>query len=66
MTDTIKDISENITKTMTETCDKNNTAISHLNENVLELMKDKGMIAPYLTSSLVNLLDLKTTVNFKY
>ena len=40
---------------MTETSNKNNKAISDLNEKVLELIDEKGLIAPYLASSLVNL-----------
>ena len=53
LTDTIKDVSENITKTISETSIKNTKAISDLNEKVLELMNEKGLIAPYLASSLV-------------
>ena len=56
MTDAIKNTSENITKTLTENSINNNNAIENLNEKVLELMNDKGMLAPYLASSLVNLL----------
>ena len=52
--DTMKKTSENITKTLTETFTKDNKAISDLNEEVLDLMNDKGMIAPHLASSLVN------------
>ena len=51
----IKKTSENIANTITATSNKNNKAISDLNEKILELMNDKGMIAPYLASSLVNL-----------
>ena len=53
LTDTIKKTSENITKTITEKSINNNKAIGNLNEKILELMNDKGMIAPYLTTSLV-------------
>ena len=55
MTNVIKNTSEIITKTLTESSINNNKAIENLNENVLELMNDKGMMAPYLASSLVNL-----------
>ena len=60
MTDVIKNSSENLTKTITETSINNknycgNKSIEILSGNVLELMNDKGMIAPYLASSLVNL-----------
>ena len=65
LTDTLKKTSENITKTITETSIKNNKAISDLNEKVLELMNDKGMIAPYLASSLVNLFKPENKSQFR-
>ena len=43
-------------KTITETSIKNNQAKENLNENVLEMMKDKSNIALHSASSLVNLL----------
>ena len=46
MIDAIKNISENITKTLAENSTNNNKAIEHLNEKILELMNDKDMIAP--------------------
>ena len=52
LTDTLKKTSENITKTITENSINNNKAIENLNEKILELMNDKGLIAPYLTTSL--------------
>ena len=54
MTDVIKNTSENLTKTITETSINNNRAIENINEKVLELMSYKGLITPYLASSLVN------------
>ena len=54
VTDTIKNTSENLTKTVTESSIKNNKALEKLNGKILELMNDKGMIAPYLASSIVN------------
>ena len=65
LTDTLKKTSENITKTITETSIKNNKAISDLNEKVSELMNDKGMIAPYLASSLVNLFKPENKSQFR-
>ena len=44
---------------------KNNQAISDINENVLELMNDKGRKAPYLASTLVNLPKPQNKNNFK-
>ena len=63
MTDVKKNSSEKITKTLTENSINNNKAIENLNEKVLELMNDKGMISPYLASSLVNLLKPEKKVN---
>ena len=65
LTDTIKDVSENITKTLTENSINNNKAIENLNEKILELMNDKGMIAPYLASSLVNLFKPENKSQFR-
>ena len=55
VTKSLENTSENIAKTITETSINNNKAIDNLNEKVLELMNNNGMIAPYLASSLVNL-----------
>ena len=57
ITDTIKNTSEDITKSITETSIKNDKALEKANENVLELKNDKGMIAPYIASSVVNLFE---------
>ena len=46
MTDEIKNTSEKIAKILTENSINNNKAIENLNEKILELMNDKGMIAP--------------------
>ena len=55
MTDVINDTSENLTKTIEESSFNNNKAMENLNEKILELMIDKGLIAPYLAFSLVSL-----------
>ena len=67
MTDAIKTTSETITKTLTENSLNNNEAIENLNEKNLELMNDKGLISPYLASSLVNLFkpENKSQLRFK-
>ena len=65
MTDVIKNTSENITKTLTEKSINNNKAIENLNEKVLELMNDKGLIAPTLASSLVNLFNTENKSQFR-
>ena len=65
LTDTIKKTSENISKTISETSSENTKAISDLNEKVLELMNEKGLIAPYLASSLVNLFKPENKSQFR-
>ena len=65
MTDAIKDTSENLTKTITENSFNDNKAIETLNERISELMDDKGLIAPYLASSLVNLSKPESKSQFR-
>ena len=65
MTDVIKNTSENITKTITENSINNNKAIENLNEKILELMNDKGLIAPYLTTSLVEVFKKDNKSQFR-
>ena len=65
LTDTIKDVSENITKTLTENSNNNNKAIENLNEKNLELMNDSGLIAPYLAFSLVNVFKPEKKSQFR-
>ena len=65
LTNTIKDVSENITKTLTENSNNNNKAIENLNEKILELMNDSGLIAPYLASSLVNVFKPENKSQFR-
>ena len=63
MTDAIKDTFKNLTKTITENSINNNKAMENLKERILGLMYDKGLIAPYLASSLVNLFKPLKKVN---
>ena len=65
LTDTIKVVSENLTKTITENSIKNNKAIESLNEKVLGLMNDKSLIAPYLASSLVEVFKSDNKSQFR-
>ena len=65
LTNTLEKTSENIKKTITESSINNNKAISDLNEKILELMNDKGMIAPFLASFLVNLFKPENKSQFK-
>ena len=65
MTDELKDTSEKITRTLTENSINNNKAIENLNEKILELMDEKGMIAPYLASSLVEVFKKDNKSQFR-
>ena len=65
LTNTLKKTSENITKTITENSINNNKAIEKLNEKILELMDDKGLIAPYLTTSLVEIFKKDNKCQFR-
>ena len=53
LTNTIKNVSENISKTLTESSINNNKAIENLNDKVLESMNDKGLV----DSSLLKVLE---------
>ena len=65
ITKSLENTSEIITKTITESSINNNKAISDSNEKILELMNDKGMIAPYLASSIVNLFKPENKRQFR-
>ena len=65
LSNTLKDTSENITKTIAEASIEDIKAISDLNEKVLELMDEKGSMAPYLASSLVNLFISENKSQFR-
>ena len=65
LTDTLKKTSDNISKTLTENSINNNKAIENLNEKILELMNDKGLIAPYLTTSLVEVFKKDNKSQFR-
>ena len=65
LTDTLKKTSENITKIITETSIENNKSIENLNEKILELMNDKGMIPPFLASSLVEVFKSDNKSQFR-
>ena len=61
----LENTSHDITKTITETSIKNNQAIEHLNEKVLEAMKDRGILASHLMSPLSKITNPENTSHFK-
>ena len=65
MTDEMKNTSENISKSITESSINNNKAISDLNEKILELMNDRGIIASYLMFPLSKIINPENSTQFK-
>ena len=45
VTKSLENTSENLTKAITETSIKNNLAIENINNNLLEVMNDRGILA---------------------
>ena len=66
VTKSLENTSQDITKTLTENSNNNNKAIENLNEKILELMNDKGMIATFLASSSVNLFKPENKSQFRF
>ena len=56
VTDAMKNTSDNFANILTESSINNNKALENLNESVFEFLNDKGVIAPYPASFLVNLI----------
>ena len=61
----IENTSQDITKTITETSLKNNEAIENLNNKLLEIMNDRGILATYLMSPLSKITNPENTTQFK-
>ena len=64
-TKSVESTSQDKTKTITETSLKNNQAIENLNNKLLEIMNDRGIIASYLTSRLSKITNPEKTSQFK-
>ena len=65
VTKCIKDVFGEETKTMTENSIKNNQAIENLNNKLLEIMNDRGMLASYLMSPLFKINNPEISSQFK-
>ena len=65
VTKSLENTSENITKAITETSIKNNQAIENINNNLLEIMNDRGILATYLMSPLSRITNPENTSQFK-
>ena len=65
MTDAIKITSQDITKTITETSMTNNKATENLNNKLLLIMNDRGLLAAYLMSPLSKTTNPENASQFK-
>ena len=65
VTKSLENTSQDITKTITETSVKNNQAIENLDNKLLEIMNDRGILATYLTSPLSRITNPENSSQFK-
>ena len=65
VTKSLEKTSQDITKTITETSVKNNQAIENLDNKLLEIMNDRGILATYLMSRLSRITNPDNTSQFK-
>ena len=56
VTKSIKDVSEVVAKTMTESSKENNKALANLNDKFLETVDDRGILASYLLSPSIKIM----------
>ena len=61
----IKDVSEEVTKTLTENSNKNNQPLENLNNKLREIMNAGGILASYLMSPLSKITNPKNSSQFK-
>ena len=64
VTGSLENTSQDITKTITETSNKNNQAIENLNNKLLEIINDRGILATYLMSPLSKITNPENTSQF--
>ena len=65
VTKSLENTSENLTKAITETSLKNNQVIETLDNKLLEIMNDRGIIASYFLSPLSKIFNPENTTQFK-
>ena len=65
VTKSLENTSENLTKAITETFIKNNLAIENMNNNLLEIMNDRCILATYLMSPLSRITNPDNTSQFR-
>ena len=65
VTKSLENTSENLTKAITETSIKNNLTIKNINNNLLEIMNDRGILATYLMSPLSRITNPDNASQFR-
>ena len=65
VTDTFKNTSEKLTKSLKEPSNKNNQALDNLNTKHLGIMNDTGILASYLMSPLSKMTNTEDTSQFE-
>ena len=65
VTKSLETTSENLTKAKTESSKENNLALENLNNKLLEIMNDRGILATYLMSPLSKITNPENTTQFK-
>ena len=65
VTKSLEKPSQDITKTITETSIKNNQAIENLNNKLLEILNERGILASYLMTPLSKNINPENTIQFK-
>ena len=65
VTKSLENTSQNLTKARTESSIKNNKALEKLNNKLLEIMNDRGVLASYLMSPLSKITNPEITSQFK-
>ena len=65
VTKSLENTSENLTKAITESSIKNNKAIENLNNKLLEVVNDRGILASYLMSPLSKITNPEKTSQFR-
>ena len=63
-TKSIEDGSEEVAKTIRKTSNKNNKALENLNNKLLAIMNDRGILATYLMSALSKITNPENTSQF--
>ena len=65
VTKSLEYTSENLTKAITESSKENNLALQNLNNKLLEIKNDRGIISSYLLSLLAKITNPENTTQFK-